>query len=96
MEFNKEFGTLIRSIRGQKGFTQEVLAKKIKISRTALTNIEAGRQACTLDNALELAHCLNIEISKIQDMYFNYFFRSKLSVFPDDIKNEVSQHLGIG
>lgn len=96
MDFNKDFGILIRCYREKKELSQENLAKKAKLSRTSLTNIEAGRQSCTLDTAFELANSLEIQMSEIQQIYFKYLLKSKLASYSTDIQSEVSQHLGIG
>jgi DNA-binding XRE family transcriptional regulator len=100
MNFNKEFGFMIKNKRENNGWSQEKLAKKISdLSRTALTNIEAGRQSCTLDTALELALNLDIEITEIERLYFKHLFsmkmKSTMSSMSQDIQSEVSQHLGL-
>jgi len=48
-------GINIRTLRREKGMSQEMLAAKAKIARTSLTNIEAGKQRLGLDTLLRIA-----------------------------------------
>ena len=43
-----ELGKKIKSLRLENNLTQEELAKALKLQRTSVTNIEAGRQAAPL------------------------------------------------
>mgnify|MGYP001580414373 FL=1 len=48
-------GLKISFIRETVGFTQEELAKKIGLTRTSLTNIEAGKQRILMHTLEEIA-----------------------------------------
>jgi transcriptional regulator with XRE-family HTH domain len=44
-----DFGKLLRQARRKAGLTQEVLADRVGLTRTSITNIEAGRQPVNLE-----------------------------------------------
>jgi len=52
------FGMRVRVLRETLGVTQEELAKKAGMTRTSLTNIEAGRQRTLLDGVERFAAAL--------------------------------------
>lgn len=54
--------------RKDKGWTQEQLAKKVKISRPLLSNIERGAALPSLENAYRIAKALD---STIEQIFFN-------------------------
>lgn len=45
----KKCGKRIRQLRLQNGYTQEVLASELNISRSVLSRIEAGTYVCSID-----------------------------------------------
>lgn len=51
-------GARIRMIREAVGIDQATLAKRVRLTRTSLTNIEAGRQRISLHRAQDLAVAL--------------------------------------
>lgn len=52
------FGARVRMIREALGLNQGELAKRIGLTRTSVTNIEAGRQEVDLDRAASIAAAL--------------------------------------
>jgi transcriptional regulator with XRE-family HTH domain len=58
-------GNQIKTLRKRAGFSQEVLADKLELSRVSIVNIEKGRQHTTIH--------LIIELSKIFNVNINYF-----------------------
>ena len=56
-----EFGKRVRSARGKAGLTQEMLASRIGLSRTSVTNIEKGRQKVSLDMVYTVAKALGVD-----------------------------------
>ncbi|MEM1375853.1 MAG: helix-turn-helix transcriptional regulator [Pseudomonadota bacterium] len=48
-------GERVKAMRTERGETQKTLASALGISRTALTNIEAGRQDVSTDKLVVLA-----------------------------------------
>lgn len=57
--FHEQLGRRIRSARGGK-MTQEQLADRVGLSRTAITNIECGRQRLLVDQLIEIADALDV------------------------------------
>jgi DNA-binding XRE family transcriptional regulator len=65
--FWEKFGLSIRVARGIRGLTQEQLAKRVKLTRTSIVNIEQGRQKVLLDTAVLLGKELKVSLSKLID-----------------------------
>jgi transcriptional regulator with XRE-family HTH domain len=55
IDLYEEFGNELRSARGSSGLTQEQLAGQVGLTRTSITNIEAGRQQVSLHQLYQLA-----------------------------------------
>lgn len=62
--FNEELGQLIRKARSGK-MTQAELGERIGLSRTAITNIECGRQRLLVDQLAEIAVALDVPASQL-------------------------------
>jgi len=60
--FYAEFGRLVRQARKAKKWNQARLATRIKMSRTAVTNIEGGHQSVPLHVVYELAGALQVDV----------------------------------
>lgn len=56
-----EFGKRVRFLREIHGITQVVLSRKLGLSRTSLTNVEAGRQRLLLHSVRDYAKALRIK-----------------------------------
>ncbi|MGO9409307.1 MAG: helix-turn-helix domain-containing protein [Spirochaetia bacterium] len=56
----RAFGRRLRDARRKAGMTQARLAKAVEISRTSITNIEAGRQPVYLHLFMRLAEVLGL------------------------------------
>lgn len=56
----RKFGVLLRETRNRAGLTQDDLAKRMSLSRTAITNIEKGNQGVSLLQLYEFAAQLNV------------------------------------
>jgi transcriptional regulator with XRE-family HTH domain len=57
--FYRGFGEKVRHARGR-GLTQEELAARVKLSRTSIANIEAGRQRVPLHMIYTFAQALSV------------------------------------
>ena len=57
-----EFGKRVRALREIAALTQAQLAARVAVSRTSITNIEAGRQEPGLAVVINLAHALSVSI----------------------------------
>lgn len=56
----RQLGARIEQIRTLMGITQEELAKKVHLTRTSITNIEAGRQVVTLHGLEDFCNAFGI------------------------------------
>lgn len=61
MEFNEK----LQELRKQKGLTQEELAEKLYVSRTAVSKWEAGRGYPNLDSLKALAHVFSVTVDQL-------------------------------
>ncbi len=69
METRKKFGSHLRSIREEKGFSQEDLASIAGLHRTYVGSVERGERNVSLDNILALAKALNCRSSKLFECF---------------------------
>ena len=61
----REVGLRVREIRIARGITQEALARKVKLTRTSLTNIEKGRQKLLLHTVMNIASALDVPVAEL-------------------------------
>lgn len=59
----KNFSNKLKSLRQEKGLTQEQLAKQIFVSRTLITKYETGKAMPSKDNLEKIAQYFNVDIS---------------------------------
>lgn len=62
---NMAFGYKVAMARKKAGLTQEELAHKFGVTRTSITNIEAGRQSPPIDKVYELATLLGVTMQEL-------------------------------
>ena len=60
-EFNKRIGIIIKNHRHHLGLRQIDVASKTYMARNTLANIELGRQAASLNQAIRLSRFLHID-----------------------------------
>lgn len=60
-----KFGKKVRSLRLEKGWSQEELADKVGLHRTYIGSIERGEQNVSIDNIAKLAKTLSISIEEL-------------------------------
>jgi transcriptional regulator with XRE-family HTH domain len=58
----RQIGARVQSIRETLGWTQEDLAKKVGLTRTSITNFEAGRQRILLHDTEKFAKAFDTEL----------------------------------
>ncbi len=63
--FYIEVGRRIRGARGDRGLTQADLAERVGLTRTSVTNLEAGRQRMPLHIFATLADALGVEPAQL-------------------------------
>jgi DNA-binding XRE family transcriptional regulator len=61
------FGEAVRQRRLERGFTQQELADKLKMSRASIANIEVGRQRVLLGDIFVFAKALSMTASRLFD-----------------------------
>ena len=61
MEFNEK----LKELRKSKGLTQEELAEKLFVSRTAISKWESGRGYPSLDSLKEIARFFSVTIDDL-------------------------------
>lgn len=65
MSLRIDFGRAVKSIRREKGFSQEELAERAGLHRTYIGMIERGEKNLTLENIGKIAKSLNISIVEL-------------------------------
>lgn len=60
-----ELGKRLRIAREKAGMTQVELARKIRMSRTSVSNIEAGRQGISVAALYAIAAAIGVEPSEV-------------------------------
>ena len=66
--FYKKLGGRIRKLRGQVGLSQEDLAKRLKISRVAVSQIESGHRKISAEETAKLAKVFNTTSDILLDL----------------------------
>jgi transcriptional regulator with XRE-family HTH domain len=61
----KAFGQNVRVHRATKHLTQEILAKKARIHRSYLCDVEGGTRNVTLKNIVRIARALDISAARL-------------------------------
>lgn len=64
-QLSLEFGLMIRSIRIEKGLSQEQLANKAGVHRTYIGMIERGEKNITLENISKICGGLELSIENL-------------------------------
>lgn len=65
MDFKKQFGDKLRSLRKQKGWSQEELAERCGLHRTYVSSVERGERNPTLRIIQKIAHALEVHPSTL-------------------------------
>lgn len=60
---NSEFSKILKKKRYEMGISQETLAKKLFVTKAAVSNWEKGNRIPDLDMVIKIAKCLDIDIS---------------------------------
>lgn len=64
---NKEIGAKLKELRKARSLKQWQVAEGVKLSRAAISNIEAGRRSLTLSTLQTFADFYKVDISTITD-----------------------------
>lgn len=60
---NSEFSKILKKKRNEMGISQETLAKKLFVTKAAVSNWEKGNRIPDTDMVIKIAKCLDIDIS---------------------------------
>lgn len=80
-----ESGKRIKNLRKEKGWTQELLAEKIGVTREYLGKIEKGDRGASIDLLIELCKCFNTSL--------DYLVLGKVDNFQIDNKKKEVQEI---
>ena len=67
IDFNKQIGKRIKSLREEIGFSQEQLADNLGLRREAISNIENGKRKATVEELSKISKILNISLDVLID-----------------------------
>lgn len=79
----RQIGAKIQSIRETLGWTQHDLAKKVRLTRASIANIEAGNQRLLLHNVSDFAQAFGVEPKVLLRGIWTAFVACALSVHAD-------------
>lgn len=65
----KKFGARVRSLRVEKGYSQEELSERANLHRTYIGMIERGEKNVTLVNVQKLAKALGLSMNELLKPY---------------------------
>jgi transcriptional regulator with XRE-family HTH domain len=95
-EFYRFVGGKVRSARIAAGISQTLLASRVGLTRSSITNIEAARQRVPLYHFVLISRALNREISELlpespefQDSGISPVIEEKLADSPETMRNFV-------
>jgi transcriptional regulator with XRE-family HTH domain len=63
--FYEEFGRRVREAREKAGLTQKAVAERLRITRSSVANIEAGRHRILIHQAVDLADALGVSVDEL-------------------------------
>lgn len=65
-----ELGGRIKEARENKGFTQDILADQLSLTRASIVNIESGRQRPMLHTIIKISDVLNTSLRALLPDYY--------------------------
>lgn len=91
MNSKKLFGIRMKSLRENKGWTQEVLAERMDISTHYISSIERGKENPTFDMLMKFSAALKVDMWELFDFGHEASpreLREMLKRFANDIDDE--------
>jgi transcriptional regulator with XRE-family HTH domain len=64
-EVYTRFGRQVRTVRKERGLTQSELARRVRLGRTSVANIESGQQRVYLHTLTEMAAVLEVSPTEL-------------------------------
>jgi len=86
-------GERIKELRQKSGFSQEVLGKKLELSRASVVNIEKGRQQPSIHLIIDISRILNVDINQILDMEILDSFTEKNRL--RKLEKKIAESIGV-
>ncbi|MCB0482648.1 MAG: helix-turn-helix transcriptional regulator [Flavobacteriales bacterium] len=65
-DYRLKLGSKIRSVREERGYSQEQLAEIMKVNRTTISKIENGRFGITVDYLVRFSVFLDFEFKVVE------------------------------
>ncbi|MEM7210314.1 MAG: helix-turn-helix transcriptional regulator [Pseudomonadota bacterium] len=63
--FSRDFGALVRSLREERGFSQEELAERAGLHRTHVSLLERAQRSARLETIEQLARALGVQPAEL-------------------------------
>ena len=63
--YAKKLGLNIRRIRAEKGMTQGDLCRKLRLDRSYISHLEAGKKNPTLATIVKVAKALKVSVARV-------------------------------
>jgi len=64
-DIEKKFGAAIRNLRNRRGISQDELARRARLQRTYISDIERGARNTSLRSIKKLADALNVSLQML-------------------------------
>lgn len=64
-DIEKKFGAAIRNLRNRRGISQDELARRARLQRTYISDIERGVRNTSLRSIKKLADALNVSLQML-------------------------------
>ncbi len=86
--FREKIGKRIKALREEKGMSQEKLAKRIKLNRISLSQLENGERKISVEEAMEIAKVFDIQVDTLLDLNKNIKIEFEKSIENPKKNNE--------
>jgi transcriptional regulator with XRE-family HTH domain len=92
-EFYENIGSKIRNARIKQGYSQDVLATQLGLTRSSIVNIEKGRQRPPVHTLFEISSILKITLSEILSPPISKKEEKNLNISQVDWRKEISNKI---
>lgn len=75
----KEIGRRVHELRLERGLTQDEFAQQLEVKRSAISQIENGLMAPSLELAIKISIKFSVPVDWLINGMFNYFFKQSPS-----------------
>ena len=88
--FYEEFGRRVREARELKGISQRELAERLRMTRSSVANVEAGRQRVLVHQAVQIAEAIGVQVYDLIPAVLSLIDQQVLDLPPDKALLEIS------